>query len=198
MPTMTISARSQRDLEKIGAAVFRYVAQLGSQANPLAKQRVLLIGRLPATVEAAFLDHWKDLANKPVCIRGFRSPEERENWRENFEATARGMEASVLRVDGERAPNPGTFDLVAILDADVNISRASVSTLKRSLKRNGTLLAATRAGTAQQLKETLTAAGFLGVAARSDRLAQFGDSLEIDCLVAQSDGRIRVAASVQP
>src|ERR1700751_5329914 len=126
MPTMTISARSQRDLEKIGAAVFRYVEQLGSQSNPLAKHRVLLIGRLPATVEGAFLDHWKDLANKPVCIRGFRSPEERENWRENFEATALGMEASVLRIDGERPLVSVTFDLVAIGDADVEVSRASV------------------------------------------------------------------------
>src|ERR1700746_1098561 len=112
MPPMTISALSQSDLEKIGAAVFRYVEQLGSQSNPLAKHRGLMIGRLPPPGEAPFLDHRKDLANKPVCIRGFRSPEERENWRENFEATALGMEASVQRIDGEQSPIPGTFDLV--------------------------------------------------------------------------------------
>jgi polyketide synthase PksL len=194
---MTISAGSLRDFDRIAAAIFRYVEQLGSRPDLPAEHRVLLAGRLPESVEAAFLDRWKDLANRPVCIRAFRYPGELENWRENFEAVAAGVEASVMPIDGELPLTAGAFDLVAILEADVEISRASVSTLKRRLKRNGTLLAATKAGTTKQLKESLVSAGFLGVAARSDRIANSADSLEIDCIVAQSDGRIRVAAPVQ-
>jgi polyketide synthase PksL len=186
-----ISADSKRDFEKVGSAIFLYIQQLCSCSQSGSEARVLIIGAFPDALEEAFLERWQALSNRPVCDRAFTTASELERWRRSFESKAAGIEP-VLMTIGEDLPTAG-FDLIAILETNFEISLGVITRLKWLLKRNGTILIASN--TVLPVKGWLKSAGFQQIVARSD--AQGAESIEIDCVIAKSDGRIRVSTQAE-
>ncbi len=193
---MKPSATSKRDFEKIGSAIFLYVQELGSRVQNLSEHRALLIGPLPESAEEAFLAGWQNLSSRPICTRAFRSTAELENWRQRFERAAVGIDPVLLPSDRDVQLPVGAFDLIALLEGDPKISSNTLTGLKRLLKRNGTLILASKTEMTQRLKVWLVAAGFQGIAARSDGQSRTSDPIEIDGLIARSDGRVSATAAV--
>jgi polyketide synthase PksL len=188
-----ISADSKRDFEKIGSAIFLYIQQLYSRTQSTSELRLLIIGALPDALEEAFLERWKALLNRPVYNRAFTTASELEHWRRSFESNAVGIEP-VLMTIGENPQLPvAGYDLVAILEINFEISLGVITRLKSLLKRNGTILIASNA--VSPVKGWLKSAGFQQIVARSD--AQGAASIEIDCVIAKSDGRIRISTQVE-
>ena len=188
-----ISADSKRDFEKIRSAIFLYIQQLYSRSQSPSEPRVLIIGAFPDALEEAFLEQWKALSNRPVCNRAFTTANELEHWQRSFESNAVGIEPVLMTIgEDPQLPIVG-FDLVAVLETNFEISLSVITRLKWLLKRNGTILIASNA--VSPVKGLLKSAGFQRIVARSD--AQGAESIEIDCVIAQSDGRIRVSTQVE-
>jgi 3-oxoacyl-(acyl-carrier-protein) synthase/acyl carrier protein len=190
-----ISPDSKRDFEKIGSAIFLYTQQLCSQAQTqsVSEGRILIIGALPDALEEAFWERWKTLSNPPICNRAFRMAAELEQWRGSFESAATGIEPVLMTIGDDPQLPVAAFDLVASLEADLEISLCIITGLKWLLKRNGTILFASNA--VPQVKELLESAGFQQIVARSD--APGSAPIKIDCVIARSDGRIRVSKQVE-
>src|SRR5260221_4633063 len=189
-----ISPGSKRDLEKIGSAIFRYIEQLCSRSQILSEHRVLLVGPLPESVEEAFLTHWRSLPDRPVCNRAFRAASELEHWRSRFEPLAIGIEPVLITIGEDPLLPTAGFDLVATLEIDLEISLCVTKGLKWLLKRNGTILVATKAEAVSGVKRWLERAGFQQIVARSD--GQMKEPVEVDCVIARSDGRIKASTKV--
>ncbi len=189
-----ISPGSKRDLEKIGSAIFRYIEQLCSRSQILSEHRVLLVGPLPESVEEAFLTHWRALPDRPVCNRAFRAASELEHWRSRFEPLAIGIEPVLITIGEDPLLPTAGFDLVATLEIDLEISLCVTKGLKWLLKRNGTILVATKAEAVSGVKRWLERAGFQQIVARSD--GQMKEPVEVDCVIARSDGRIKASTTV--
>jgi polyketide synthase PksL len=188
-----ISADSKRDFEKIGLAISFYIQQLYSRSQSPSEPRVLIIGAFPDALEEAFLERWKSFSNQPVCNRAFTTTSELEHWRRSFESNAVGMESGLMTIGEDQQLPVAGFDLVAILETNFEISLGVITRLKWLLKRNGTILIASNA--VSPVKGWLKSAGFQQIVVRSD--AQGAESIEIDCVIAKSDGRIRVSKQVE-
>ena len=188
-----ISADSKRDFEKIGLAISLYVQQLYSRSQSPSDPRVLIIGAFPDALEDAFLERWKALSNRPVCNRAFTTTSELEHWRRSFESNAVGMESGLMTIGEDQQLPVAGFDLVAILETNFEISLGVITRLKWLLKRNGTILIASNA--VSPVKGWLKSAGFQQIVVRSD--AQGAERIEVDCVIAKSDGRIRVSTQVE-
>jgi polyketide synthase PksL len=188
-----IPSDSKSDFEKIGSAVFLYIKQLCSRNQSLAEPRVLIIGTLPDALEKVFLERWNALSNRPICNRAFTAAAELEHWRRSFQSAATGIDPLLMTIGEDPHLPVAGFDLVAVLETNFEISLCVIRGLKWLLKRNGTILIASNA--VVPVKELLKSAGFQQVVARSD--AQAAAPFEIDCVIAKSDGRIRVTTPVK-